>query len=1067
MRKMNLLHAKALMKKKTLKIALMACLCSGIGITTAHAVPDGIIDKSAITQQSIRISGTVKDNTGEPVIGANIVEKGTTNGTSTDIDGKFTLSVRNAQSVIVVSYIGYNSQEAIVGNRTNIDIVLAENSMVMDEVVVIGYGTQRKGDVSSAIVSVKADDFAVGRIGDAAELVKGKIAGMTIVNITGDPNAVSNIRLRGISSLRGNSDPLVLIDGVEGELNHVAPENIESIDVLKDASAASIYGTRGANGVILITTRSGRRASRAEVTLTTYFSTGNWTKKMDFMTAQDVRDAAGDYTKTTFSDMGADTDWLEEISRDHSSTQNYSVNIRGGAEKSAYSGTFTYKDDKGMLNRTYRKTMTTQLDFSQFAMNDMLKFHINLLVLSYDRSNDGSGNRDGDGYQNSQQAYRQAVIRNPTQPIYNDDGSYNEELTRFQYYNPVAINREWDGNIRNNQLRVTGDVTIEPIKNWQTMLQLTRRQTMQVNQLYLKSQHFSMHTSGTNGRASKSNSNSIQDQLELTSRYSLNIGKHRAEGLVGYSYIYNMSDGFSANNSNFPTDFFSYNNMSIGSFRTDPTKTISVSSDKSDNKLIAFFGRLQYNYDNRFSAIASIRREGSSRFGDNHKWGNFPAISGAWNIQNEEFMRGISWLDELKLRVGYGVSGNNAGANYATLTRYSYQSATYLSKDGTWSNPLQASNNPNPNLRWEKTKELNIGIDWRGFNDRLGLNIDLYNKNTEDLLYNYSVPVPPNINSSMLANVGKMQNRGVEVTITATPVTTKDFEWKTTLVASHNKNKLVSLTNDVYTLSSTFSEFSAGIGDPLSGAVTHYWDVGHSLGGYSMHKQVGWNEEGFPLYELKNAETGEWYVAPWQRNMPAASRQQTFGLGSPKLIMGWNNTLNYKGFDLNMQFTGQFFYKILNTQRVFYENNSIAYNRLRSSQDLHPVVELDENQNLVPVIDPATGQQKMVRMHPSVTQHVSSMYLENGNFFKLSNFTVGYTLPIKTNKYVKAARVYFSGQNVFTLTSYSGIDPEVNIGDGAEDSRGGGGSPGTRPGADNRDKYPTVRTFTVGLNVNF
>ena len=978
----------------------------------------------------------------------------------TDDNGNYQLMASRVNVVIEFRVLGYKPlEQTATGNTLNAS--LAPDVLGLEEVVVIGYGTQRKGDVSSAISSIKSDDFATGQIRDAAELVKGKIAGLTIVNMTGDPNAVSNIRLRGVSSLRGNANPLILIDGIEGDLNHVAPENIESIDVLKDASAAAIYGTRGANGVILITTRSGRRGSRSEVGYTAYFSNSRWVKKMDFMTAEDVRAANGDPQLTQFQDLGATTDWLKEISRPNGGfTQNHSINLRGGTQQTAYSATFTYRNDKGTMNRSFRETMNAQADLSQFALNDMLKFHINIMANNFVRSNDGRGNLDRDSYANAEQVYRQAVIRNPTQPIYNPDGTYLEELSRFQYYNPVALQNGWEGDERNNRIRVTGDITFEPIKNWRTQVQATRSQSMGVTQLYHTKDHFGQVVGGTTGKAEKRNNNSRQDQLEITSRYNFSKGVHRGEGMVGYSYLYNVTDNFSANNTNFPTDFFLYNYMTIGSFRTDPTQSVAVTSGKSDNTLIGFFGRLSYVYDNRFTVLASIRREGSSRFGANNKWGSFPSISGSWNLHNESWMKSAGWLDILRVRLGYGISGNNAGSNYGSLVLYDYSGGKYHDEQMNWYSSLQASQNPNPNLRWEKTQEVNLGFDWSGFNNRIGFSIDLYNKNTVDLLYGFTVPRPPNMYTSMVVNIGKMNNRGVEVTINATPVKRGDFEWTSTLTMSHNANKLVSLSNDLYQASPTTS-ISGGIGDPVSGS-THIMEVGRALGHFWINKQVGWDENGYPLIEQWDAATESLVVRPWQNSISAQSRQ-IFGQGFPKLIAGWHHQLTYKRFDLTMQFTGQFFYYILNSQRIFYENNSIAYNRLKSSLDYHPAV----NTNLEPVIDPATGKQKMVRQAMQVTQHISSQFLERGDFLKLSNFTFGYTLPFKS-KVIRGARVYLSGQNMFTITGYSGIDPELNIGNGQEDSRGGGGGGvGRAPGVDNRDKYPTVRTFTLGLNINF
>ena len=994
--------------------------------------------------QNYSISGKVTDaGTGEPLPFVTVIEKGTNRLATTDDAGNYRLMISGVNAVIEFRLMGYNPLE-LMATSPVLNAALANDALGLDEVVVIGYGTQRRGDVSSAIVSIKADDFTTGKIGDAAELIKGKVAGLTIINATGDPNATSSIRLRGVSTLRGSVTPLVLIDGIQGDLNHVAPENIESIDVLKDASASAIYGTRGANGVIIITTKSGRRESRVEANYSSYLSSSRWVKKAKFMDAEDIRQGL-----TTFQDDGYETNWLDAISRTKGGfTQNHSLSMRGGTQKSTYSGNFTYRDETGIMRRSENMTMTTQLDFSQYALNDMLKININLLYRRGIRSRDN--NTDRDGHESSLQAYRQAVIRNPTSPVYNPDGTYFEEFGRFQYYNPVAIQNEYEGDIRNNRARLTGNLTFEPIKGWQTNLMMSINENTSETQTYITSSHFINATTGIRGSASKASSNTRSDEVQLTSRYSYNKNGHRFNALAGYTYYYNVSDNFGAGNSNFPTESYLFNNMGQGTFLTDPTRTVSISSGKSDNTLIGFFGRVEYGYDNRYNVLVAVRREGSSRFGENNKWGTFPSISGAWNMHNENFMQGIAWLNEAKIRLGYGISGNNANSNYASLVLYNYQANSagrYLTQDGRWKASLQATQNPNPNLRWEKTQELNFGLDWRLFNNRFSGSIDLYHKKTVDLLFSYNVPIPPNMYGTMLANVGEMLNKGIELIFNAVPVKTKTFEYQTTLTMSHNSNKLLSLSNDLYE-TNNFQELNQGIGDPISSNRTHCLEVGTRLGDFWMPHTVGVDENGTILIEVWENE--QWVVKPYESRYQALSNRQRFQNGFPTIIAGWNHSFRYKGFDLNMQFIGQFGYYILNTQRVYYENNSIAYNRLKSAADYHPAVDIDLN----PVIDPATGKQKMVRLSSTMQQGVRSDHLEKGDFVKFSNFTFGYSLPFKSNNFIRSARLYVSGQNLFCITGYSGIDPEVPIS-------------AQTPGVDARDKYPTVRTYTVGVNINF
>lgn len=652
---------------------------------------------------------------------------------------------------------------------------------------------------------------------------------------------------------------------------------------------------------------------------------------------------------------------------------------------------------------------------------------------------------------NNSYVYRQAIIRNPSSPIYNEDGSYNENFDKLYYYNPVAIQDEMIGDTRVNWARLTGNITLEPIKGWQTNLMMSLRENISRSETYYTSDYYTYAVQDVNGYASKSEGNTRSDNLELTSRYDFSIGKHRMEALVGYSYLYTVNDGFSAGNGDFPTEAYLYNNLGQGAFLTnEESPHASMSSYKDDETLIGFFGRVSYGYDDRYNLLVSVRREGSSKFGENHKWGTFPSASAGWTISNEKFMRGTRhWLDNLKLRFGFGITGVIPSASYKSLYIYDYDSyGDVLSEDGEWIKTLQITQNYNGDLKWETTREFNLGLDWSVLNGRLGGSVDLYDKKTSDLLYEYAVPVPPNLYGSTLANVGKIRNRGIEVMVNAIPVRTKDFEWSTTLTVSHNSNKLLSLSNDLYE-TDNFAE-TGGVGEPISVA-THCIEVGHSLGDFWGLKSVGVDEDGFVLVEVKD-DDGNWTVKPFNTNLNVEENRQRLGNGMPKVYAGWNNTFRYKGFDLSLQFTGQFGFQILNAQRAFYENNSIAYNRLKSAADYYPAVNTDGT----PVIDEATGGQKMVRLSSSMSQGIWSDYIENGDFVKLSSATLGYTFPLKGNfrKYVNNLRVYVSGQNLFCITGYSGLDPEVD-------------NSYLSPGIDYQDKYPTTRSFTVGVNVNF
>lgn len=1010
---MNTQLNRMLFSRAFVKVSACVVLSAGCLPMATYAESVGAPVVETVLQQKA-ISGKVVDSKGESIIGANIMEKGTSNGTITDFDGNFSLNV-SAKSVLQISYIGYKTQEIPVSQlKAGAVITLKEDTEVMDEVVVIGYGTQRKGDVTSAIASVKAEDFTVGKVGDAADLIKGKVAGLSIAKGSGDPNATSAIRLRGVISVNGSTTPLILIDGVEGDLSTVAPENIEAIDVLKDASAAAIYGTRGANGVILITTKTGKREAHTTASYSGYVSASQFGKKLDFMTAEDVR--AG---KTNFTDKGYDTDWLDAISRT-GFTHNRNFNISGGTKQTTYSADFTYRKEDGVIMNTYAEDIRMRFDVSHWMLNDMLKVNLNMVKKWHKNSATNATATD------QSNIYRQAIARNPTAPIYNEDGSYNEDFGVNYYYNPVGMLEERLGNYTYEETRAAGNITFEPIKGWQTNLMLATSRFGAHDKGYNTSDYYGNQLNQWTGYAYHTNSESFQNNLELTSKYDLNVGKHRMNAMVGYSYQYYKYEQNYANNYNFPTDFFQWNNLGIGQALKEGKA--GMGSSASENTLIGFFARVSYAYDNRYNLLVSVRREGSSKFGDNNKWGTFPSASLGWTISNEEFMKGITWLNNLKLRAGFGITGVIPNDPYISLTKYAYGSSYYYS-DGKWLPGLSVSSNPNPDLRWEKSTEFNVGLDWSVLDNRLGGSIDVYNKKTTDLLFLYTVPTPPNLFNSTLANAGSVRNQGIEVAVNAVPVRTKDFEWKTVVTVSANKNKLLSLSNDMYE-SNSFKD-SGGLGEPIN-ISTHRMEEGRALGEFYGLKSVGVSENGLFLIEKPDGEVVEFSNDQLKND----EYRQYLGSGLPKVYLGWTNNLSYKNWDLSMQFTSQLGFKILNEPRAFYENNSIAYNRLKSVEEA-----------------PYGGQYTLSSSQP---QTFVSYYLEDGDFLKLTNLTIGYTFPIKkNNKYIKGVRAYLSGDNLFCITGYSGLDPELS-----------NWYP-TSAGIDARDKYPSIRSFTFGLNLTF
>ena len=853
--------------------------------------------------------------------------------------------------------------------------------------------------INSAVASVKSDDFLTGNIGDAAQLIKGKVAGLDIAKGTGNPSESSTIMLRGVTSLLGGFTPLILIDGVEGSLNTVSPENIAEISVLKDASAAAIYGTRGASGVILITTKSGKRGERYNVSYSGYGAISDFAKTADFMDAAYMRSLGEEMSEyTAFPDLGEDTDWLGLVSRT-GWVQNHNISLEGGTESMTYSANVSYRQNEGVIKGSFANDLRAQMDISQYLFNDILKVRLNML-----KSISQSDNQE------SEHIYHQAVTHNPTSPVYTEDGDYFEQSAPLYYYNPLPYitGNEHFGQNRYESTRIIGNITLEPVKGWKTNLMLSSRTNNGVGESYNTEKHQSNRWGGINGSASKSQRDFKENVFEITSRYENTFGKHHVAALAGYSRISNVSSGFNASNSEFSTNAYLYNNLANGTFLKDGKA--GMGSWKNSRRLAGFFGHISYGYADRYNVMVSLRRDNDSMFGENHKWGNFPGVSAGWTISNEEFMNGAkNWLSNMKLRAGWGMAGI-----MPDLSSEAY--ATYEA---------------NQDLHWETSKEVNIGLDLGFFGNRLYANIDLYDKVTSGMLWGYSVAASPTL-YNLIANAGSMSNQGIEVLIGGTPVQTKNFEWNSTLTLAHNRNKLLSMSNDLY---ETEDYLDGGCTEDPVSMVTQRTYLGDAIGSFYMLKSVGVVSEGSRkgTWLIEDPETGE--AVPFDSGMRSYDSRfrQYCGSALPKLTMGWSNTLRFYGVDLTMSFSGQFGHEILNSQRMFHENLNTGLNLYKSATQPVYGTTLSRRQEAVAV----------------------SYYLEDGDYVKLDNLTLGYTFNTKNVKYLEKARVYLSGENLLCITKYSGLDPELNY------------SGYSSFGMDYREKYPVLRTFSVGVNITF
>lgn len=1019
---------KATVSRRLLKGALcilfFACIC---GYASASPLSP--------TAPGIKITGTVVDKTGEPIIMANILEKGTVNGTVTDIDGHFAIDVAGTESVLVVSYLGYVSQEVKVGNQTTLKIVLEENVSLLDEVVVIGYGTQKKADVTSSISSIKADEFNTGAILDAGQLVQGKVAGLQISLPSGDPTASTSVLLRGFSTVVGSTDPLILVDGVPGSFSTVAPEDIASIDVLKDGSSTAIYGTRGTNGVIIITTKGISKEAKSSIEYNGYISSSSWLKRPDFLSASDLRekfDEGFSWSGANDADYGANTDWLDKISRTAISHVS-NLTLRGGTDKNGYLATVTYDKKEGVMKTSGADNIRARMQFMHSMFDNKLSTNITL----------NANEENTDMPNNYDYIYRQACIQNPTQPVYDENGNYVERKVYF-YDNPVSYLNERIGMSRSRNLMATGIIEFKPFEALTLKAMYTRKGQSYLTGSYYTKKDVSTTEGGDNGYASRYTSDFLYDMSELSANWNKTFnGIHHFSVIGGYNYESDMWENFGASNKNFPSDTYTYNALERGLGAKDGLA--SVYSNKQSSKLIGLFARATYNFNDRYLLMASFRHEGSTKFGQDYKWGNFPGISVGWRINNESFMKDITWIDNLKLRAGFGVTGIDASSNYESLASVDYMNYFYY--NGKYIQTLEPKRNANPKLRWEKKLEYNLGVDFSIFNSRINGSVDLYQRDTRDGLYNYAVSSPPYQYDHMRANVCKIRNRGIEIMVNAIPVQTKDLSWNTSVTYSANKNKLLSLQNEEFKLATDY--FDTGYtGEPIQ-TTTHRVKEGWALGNFYGLKSVGLNSAGLWLVERYNfneegkPESKYYDIA----NYAGTEDWQILGNGVPKYFLNWNNNLRYKNWDLALTMRGAFGFQILNYQKMFYGNPTIQYNTLNSAFD-----KLD-------VIDPKTGKATGEKTIISDSQRYVSYYVEDGDYWKIDNITLGYTFNTSNVKYIQNLRVYATIHNVATITGYSGLDPEVRM------TYGPNGD--IDPGTDDRDKYPTVRSFTFGVNMTF
>ena len=967
--------------------------------------------KEMVSQKQKSVAGKVIDISGAPIPGVTVVIKGKTVGVITDISGNYSIGVPD-KSVLQFSFVGMKMQEIQIGDKTVINVTLLEETIGIEEVVAVGYGTQKKLELTSAVSSVKSASFMKGSIKDAAQLIKGQVAGVSIINPDANPTGVSQILLRGVTTLASGTQPLIVIDGVPGGLNDVAPEDIETIDILKDGSAAAIYGTRGTNGVILITTKKVNKETPATIEWNSYVSTQIITKNLDFMNADDYRKLVSQKKPGAF-DYGSNTNWIDEIFQTPVS-HTHNVSMKGGSTNTNYIVNINYKALQGLMLKSDNNVLTTRIEANQTMFNGKVKINAN--IMGYDKKYFSGAS--GTSWRSD--VYRYGLIYNPTDPVKDANGNWTEHLDN-NYRNPVSLIQETLGLIQETNIKPFGTITISPITGLTFKVLGSRNIYSRIEGYAETFKNVQSILSARKGYASRTTSKSTEDLLEITGSYLGSIDKHNINLLGGYTYNAETNENFSANNYNFPSDLYTYDNLSLGSART--SGLAGMSSYRGASKLVSYFARANYNYGGKYLLNTSIRYEGSTKFGADNKWGAFPSVSAGWNIISEPFMKNYPSISALKIRGGYGVTGTSPSSSYRSLSRLSY--GNKILYNGSWIPVINPASNNNPYLGWERKEETNIGFELGVFENRIFGNVDFYKRTTKNLLWDYNVATPPYLYSTIFANAGTMENKGIEVQITATPVQTSELTWSTTVNYSSNNNKLISLSSDQFQLKAGFF-YTGSTGEPIQ-TTTHIVKEGEAIGNFWGYKSIDIDDN------------GRWIIEGADGNPKPISAQQPtdkkiLGNGLPKHYLNWNNTVNYKKFDLNVSMSGAFGFQILNFTKMFFSVpvSLTRGNVMKSTYDnIYGKRPLADSQEL---------------------QYVS-YFIEDGDYWKIGNITLGYTLDFN-NGPVKYVRFYASGRNMFTFTGYSGIDPEVN-------------STGLNPGNDERDRYPNAREYSFGISIKF
>jgi TonB-dependent starch-binding outer membrane protein SusC len=960
--------------------------------------------------QSARVlKGVVTDENGVPLAGVSVMVKGSHKAVITDAEGRYSISFNSPEPILQFSYVGYTPQDISAGDQKTLTVALASRGGQMNDVVVTGYGQSTKKSITGAVASISSEDFNVGVISTPGELLEGKVAGINVTK-SGDPNEQPVVILRGASTLRTGAaqQPLYVIDGVpDASIDLVAPSDIATIDVLKDASATAIYGARAANGVIMITTRR-PKSGQSRLAYNAYVATESVSKRISMLTGDQLRqylikngsplvtgNSNGDY-----DDSLANTNWQNQVQQTGIS-QNHNIYFGGNTGKTVFGASINYFNNQGIMKGTSLQRTTVRASIEHRLFNDRLKLALTLL------------NSNSTSDQIPSQVFGNMLGFMPTLNVKEAGGSYSTEYP-YGPLNPVALIANNSNQSKAKSFLANARAEVNILPGLKYTLSLTEQTKDTTTNIYENSQ--SELARGLNGEASSNTTESTKQLAESYFSYDHNFGLHNIKLLGGYSWEQDvLGKGFGVTTQNFSNDQVGANNLA---FSNPPAGTIVLSNSNIGTlRLISYYARVNYSYADKYLLQASIRDDGSSAFGANNHWGYFPAVSGGWRLSKESFLQDAAFLDELKLRVGYGVTGNSLGFD-PLISQLQYGITGRFLSDGQLINAIGVTQNANPDLKWESTATTNIGSDFSFWKGILSGTLDYYIKTTSNLIWSYPVSATQYPYPNLTTNIGKISNKGVELMLNATPVKTHNFSWRTTLTAAHNTNKILSLSNSQFNEQSVNTAFLGGQGQ--SDNWSQILKVGQPIGTFDIWHYAGKNKNG--VSQVLSANGNDTLT-------PTTADFRVAGNAQPKLLLGWVNTFTYKQFDLNFFFRAVMGNKILNATLAGLNNPSNAH-----FQNL-PTFSLSESFN------------------DFNSYLISDRFLESGSYLRLDNATLGYTLPVRSSS-INRLRFYASVNNAFIITKYRGIDPEVTIG-------------GLTPGIDNGNYYPKTRSYLLGVNVIF